>query len=328
MWNTIGVLHGKTGDEIVLGGHRDAWVYGVTDNGSGIATLLEIARAFGAFAKAGGPPERTIVICGFDAEEIGELGSRAFIRVHRADLERHALAYLNADEVVTGTTFGDDAAGALAQLVTGAARSLGIAHVPEHPAIPGGGSDHASFLFAPGPGIPTAQVGFGGRLGTYHSAYDDLRYALAADPGFTRHRIVAQVLGLIALRLSETPRPLRFTPYVDQLRDAQAKLLTDAAVARIGGADPNIFGPLDAAIAHFSAAASDLDSDPAKRPLFAQIAATRAVDRALYGATGYGDVAFPAIRAALAEGNSADVGTAAAAVTKAIDAAADLLSSV
>lgn len=326
MWNTVGTLHGRTGEEIVLGGHRDAWVYGVTDNGSGISTLLEVARAFGSLAHTGWRPARTIVIAGFDAEEIGEQGSAAFVRAHRADLGRNALAYLNADEDVTGTKFSDDAAAPIANVVTTAARDLRVRDVPAEPQIPGGGSDHESFLFAPGPGIPTAEVGFSGRLGTYHSAFDDLHYAQSADPGFGYHRTIAQVLGLVAFRLSETPRPLRFRPYVEQLRDAQAKLLTDPAVVRYGAADPDVFGPLDAAIAHFSVAASDVDASPQKRPSFVEIGATRGIDRALYGATGYGDTAFPAIRAALASGNAGAVMKAATDAAKAIDFAADTLS--
>ena len=314
MWNTVGVLRGSSSEEVVLGGHRDAWVYGVTDNGSGIATLLEVAHAFGAMAKAGYVPHRTIVICGFDAEEIGELGSISFVRSHGAELSR-AVAYLNADEVVTGATFGDDAVAAIAGVVTSAARRLGVERVPNAPDIPGGGSDHESFLYAPGPGIPTAEVYFGGRLGTYHSAYDDLHYALAADPGFERHRRIAQVLGLIALRLSETPQPYRFTPYARQMRAARAKFTGSS-----------IFAPLDTAIAHFAAAAAGVDTDPGKRPMFAQMRATREIDRALYGAAGYGNVAFPAIREASLAGKPADVGRAAAAAAKAIDAAANLLS--
>jgi len=33
---------------VLLGNHRDAWVYGAADPSSGTATLLEIARSFGA----------------------------------------------------------------------------------------------------------------------------------------------------------------------------------------------------------------------------------------------------------------------------------------
>ncbi len=63
---------------VVLGGHRDAWVYGVSDDGSGIATLLEVARGLGKLHRNGWTPKRTIVIAGWDAEEIGELGSAAY----------------------------------------------------------------------------------------------------------------------------------------------------------------------------------------------------------------------------------------------------------
>jgi N-acetylated-alpha-linked acidic dipeptidase len=325
MWNTVGILRGRSPEEVVLGGHRDAWVYGVTDNGSGIATLLEVAHAFGTLAKSGWRPQRTIVIAGFDAEEIGELGSRAYVRMHRAELDAHALAYINEDEVVTGTRFSDDAAGALSAIVTSTARSLGIAKVPDTASVPGGGSDHESFLFAPGPGIPTAEVGFAGHLGTYHSAYDDLHFALATDPGFALHREIARVVALLIYRLSQTPSPYAFTPYVDEMRDAQAELLSDPAVVR-SGADPNVFGPLDAAIAHFSVAAHDVDTTGAKRPLSDEIRAARSIDTTLYGATGYGVTGFPAIRAAVASGDATAIGKSAAAATQAIDAAADLLS--
>jgi N-acetylated-alpha-linked acidic dipeptidase len=325
MWNTVGILNGVRGEPVVLGGHRDAWVYGVTDNGSGIATLLEVARAFGGLARAGWKPQRTIVIVGFDAEEIGELGSRAFVEAHRDDIVDKAVAYLNCDEDVTGPHFGDDSAAAIGAIVTSAARDLGIAGVPRVPPIPGGGSDHESFLFAPGPGVPTAQIGFGGHLPTYHSAYDDLYFALQIDPGFALHRRAAQVLGLIALRLSETAHPYRFTPYVDQMRDAQAALLTDPAVITLA-TDPAVLGDLDAAIAHFSAAATDIDSAPAKHPLKAEISATHLIDRALYGSTGYRDVAFPGIHAALASGNAGALTRATRAATRAINRAADLIS--
>ncbi len=38
---------------VILGNHRDAWVFGAADPSSGTATMLEMARAFGWLKKQG-----------------------------------------------------------------------------------------------------------------------------------------------------------------------------------------------------------------------------------------------------------------------------------
>ena len=38
---------------IILGNHRDAWVYGAADPSSGTATMIEVAKAFGWLRKKG-----------------------------------------------------------------------------------------------------------------------------------------------------------------------------------------------------------------------------------------------------------------------------------
>ncbi|MGB6413321.1 MAG: M28 family peptidase, partial [Candidatus Cybelea sp.] len=96
LWNTIGEATGTdSAQSIVLGGHRDAWVYGVTDDGSGISTLVEVARGLGALERTGWKPKRSIRIAGWDAEEIGEYGSADYVHRHRDELQRGCVAYIN-----------------------------------------------------------------------------------------------------------------------------------------------------------------------------------------------------------------------------------------
>ncbi|HEU4534173.1 MAG TPA: M28 family peptidase, partial [Polyangiaceae bacterium] len=87
---------------ILVGAHYDTWSVGATDNGTGVAAMLEIAEtlnwanggdddddAIGA-AKAGKPggteaaPGRRydIVFVGYDAEEVGLLGGYDYLRRH------------------------------------------------------------------------------------------------------------------------------------------------------------------------------------------------------------------------------------------------------
>ena len=47
---------------VIMGNHRDAWVFGAVDPNSGTTAMLEAARAFGALLKKGWKPRRTIVL--------------------------------------------------------------------------------------------------------------------------------------------------------------------------------------------------------------------------------------------------------------------------
>jgi Zn-dependent M28 family amino/carboxypeptidase len=64
-WDHLGVCAPEAADKICNG---------AVDNGTGIATLLELARAFGKAEK----PERSIVMIAFTAEESGLLGSEYY----------------------------------------------------------------------------------------------------------------------------------------------------------------------------------------------------------------------------------------------------------
>ncbi len=76
-WNLIGELTGATRDTIVLAAHHDsrnAAVPGANDDASGVAVLLEVARAV-----ARRPHRLTYRFISFCAEEEGLLGSRFYV---------------------------------------------------------------------------------------------------------------------------------------------------------------------------------------------------------------------------------------------------------
>lgn len=75
-------------DEVVLiGAHLDSWELGTgaLDNGCNAAMVVEIARLFKA---ANLHPRRTIRFALFGGEEEGMLGSKAYVKAHRAELDR------------------------------------------------------------------------------------------------------------------------------------------------------------------------------------------------------------------------------------------------
>lgn len=75
-------------DEVVLiGAHLDSWELGTgaLDNGCNAAMVIEIARLFQA---ADLHPRRTVRFALFGGEEEGMLGSKAYVKAHRAELDR------------------------------------------------------------------------------------------------------------------------------------------------------------------------------------------------------------------------------------------------
>ena len=99
LYNVIARLTGSTfPDEWILrGNHHDAWVNGAADPVSGMAPMLEEARALGELRKQGWTPKRTIVYAAWDGEEPALLGSTEWVETHADDLKEHAVAYINSD---------------------------------------------------------------------------------------------------------------------------------------------------------------------------------------------------------------------------------------
>ena len=74
-----------------------AWVNGAEDPVSGMAATLEEARALGELRKQGWSPKRTIIYCAWDGEEPALLGSTEWAEAHDAELQQHAVVYMNSD---------------------------------------------------------------------------------------------------------------------------------------------------------------------------------------------------------------------------------------
>jgi N-acetylated-alpha-linked acidic dipeptidase len=104
IWNVIATIPGAEEPDrwVMVGNHRDAWVYGAVDPGSGTAATLETCRALGAAVKHGWKPRRTIVYASWDAEEYGLVGSTEWADEHAKEIDEKAVLLLNVDSAVGG----------------------------------------------------------------------------------------------------------------------------------------------------------------------------------------------------------------------------------
>jgi hypothetical protein len=92
--NVVGEIPGRAEGRALVGAHYDSQIEGpcVWDNGTGIASLLEIARVL-----RGSDPLRTIDVVAFAVEEIGLWGSTAYTVRHADELDEIAgMANLDA----------------------------------------------------------------------------------------------------------------------------------------------------------------------------------------------------------------------------------------
>jgi N-acetylated-alpha-linked acidic dipeptidase len=231
IWDVIGKVKGSQypDDQVVVGNHRDAWVYGAVDPNSGTAAMLESVHGVGALLKQGWRPKRTIVFCSWDAEEEGLIGSTEWVEQHAKTLER-AVAYFNVDVAVAGPNFSASAVPSLKQFVRELTHSVpspmgatvydqwknehqeGNEHrasnAPNededvHVGDLGSGSDFTPFLQHVG--VPSTDIGSTGPYGVYHSTFDDYAwYIQNADPSFVYLQEMARVLGLEALRMADS----------------------------------------------------------------------------------------------------------------------------
>jgi len=235
IWDVVGRVPGSVyPDEWVLAGnHRDAWVFGAVDPGSGTVAMLEAVRGLGRLLKTGWRPKRTLVFGSWDAEEHGLMGSTEWAEQHGDELER-AVAYLNMDSAVSGPNFGASAVPSLKQFLREVAKAVpspkgatvyqawrtagenlplpDVTDSGRTPAVQlnadvpvgdlGGGSDYSPFLQHLG--IPSADIASSGSYGVYHSAFDDFAwFKRFADPDFVYEQEMARAFGLAVLRLAD-----------------------------------------------------------------------------------------------------------------------------
>ena len=280
IWDVIGKIKGTLypDDWVVVGNHRDAWVYGAADPSSGTAAMLESVHGVGALLRQGWRPKRTIVFCSWDAEEEGLIGSTEWVEQHGKELER-AVAYFNVDVGVAGPDFSASAVPSLKQFIRELTRSVPsalsasvydqwkLAHVEgnEHRASNapkedeevhvgdlGSGSDFTPFLQHVG--VPSTDIGSGGPYGVYHSTFDDYAwFVLNADPHFVYLQQMARVFGLEAVRMADSDvLPYDYLTYARAIESYIAAARRKASDAGVGSLD---FAPAEAAAGRFIAAA-------------------------------------------------------------------------
>ncbi len=213
---------------VIRGNHHDAWVNGSSDPVSGLSALLEEASAFGTLVKEGWKPRRTILLCAWDGEEPGLLGSTEWAETHAGELRNKAVVYINSDSSGRGF-FNASGSHSLETLVNEAAsevedpekkipilRRLRLRRIEEASNAEdrrdareranlrigalGSGSDYTTFVDHLG--IASLNLGFGGEGGggVYHSIYDDFTwYTRFSDTDFSYGRALAQTAGTILI---------------------------------------------------------------------------------------------------------------------------------
>jgi len=257
IWDVVGRIRGSEEPDrmVVLGNHRDAWVYGAVDPNSGTATMLELARVLGGMLKEGHRPRRTIVFGDWDAEEWHLTGSTEWGEAKADTLGAGGLAYLNVDGSVSGPNFEAGAVASLNRLIAETTRDVidpnsrrsildawgrylhGDAG-PQQAVIGGGaaadaadladpldypgnelgsGSDYTVFLNHIG--MPIVGMDFAGPYGVYHSQYDDFYWMTHfGDPGFRYMTAMAEVWGRMALRIANADvLPYDFATYAERV---------------------------------------------------------------------------------------------------------------
>ena len=365
IWDVIGRVKGSEQPDawVVLGNHRDAWVYGAVDPNSGTASMLEAVHGIGALMRKGWRPKRTIVFASWDAEEEGLIGSTEWAEQNAAELQK-AVAYFNVDVAVAGPDFSADAVPSLKMFlreltkevpspVGGSVYSQWKMRSSHEAAAQGGeseaavgdlgsGSDFTPFLQHLG--VPSTDIGSQGAYGVYHSVFDNYAwFTMNADPHFVYLQEMARVFGLEALHMADADvLPLDYATYgkelTEYLKAAQAK-------PNARGVD---FAPALAAAQQFTAAAEQALRTEMRPPANPEALnqALRGVETAFLSGsglpnrpwykhtvyapgeyTGYAAVDIPGVNEALDAGKTAVAAEQLKVLTVAIEKAQALLQS-
>jgi N-acetylated-alpha-linked acidic dipeptidase len=232
-YNVIAKMRGtEFQDEwVIRGNHHDAWVNGANDPVSGMAALLEEARAVSELVKTGWKPKRTIIYCGWDAEEPSLMGSTEWVEDHWDELSDKTVAYINSDSNGRGFFFAEGShtletmmneigrdvidpqtgvsvlerrkSADAAQATSVKAKKEILAKKTLAIGALGSGSDYSPFIQHLG--IASLNLGYGGENegGEYHSIYDSYdHYKRFKDPKFEYGVALAKTAGRATMRLA------------------------------------------------------------------------------------------------------------------------------
>jgi len=218
--NVIAELPGKdkSAGVVLVGAHLDSWQpgTGAQDNGTGVASVIESARAM---QELNHPPRRTVRFALFGGEEEGLLGSAAYARQHAADLDKI--------DAVLVTDSGSEAA--KGWLLMGREDEKGAVEALK-PLLSGLGADaissdatyafqtdHAPFEFR---GVPALV------LWTSMDKYDTLHHKASDTFDSVIQKDLAQgaaVLAVTAYAIADSPRPFASHLSPDEVRSMVEK---------------------------------------------------------------------------------------------------------
>lgn len=243
-YNVIGTILGKEEPDrwVLMGNHRDAWVFGGVDPSSGSAVMMEVSRGLGKLLnETDWRPRRTIKLCSWGAEEYGLIGSYEWVEENRNMLRDKAVMYLNVDSAVKGNySFGANGNPSLKSLVYRETASVKDPNEREKsasvydrwskkypsssPGKPqfgglGSGSDYAPFSHFIGVSSIDMSYRFKSMNRTlypvYHTVHDTFYWQKTfSDPHFTTHLAMSQIGARILLAAADTPLfPYNLTDY-------------------------------------------------------------------------------------------------------------------
>nr|XP_028581868.1 N-acetylated-alpha-linked acidic dipeptidase 2-like [Podarcis muralis] len=291
IYNVIGTIKGAVEPDryIILGGHRDSWVFGGIDPTTGAAVLQEVARSFGKLVKKGWKPRRTIIFASWDAEEFGLLGSTEWAEENAKILQARAVAYINSDSSIEGNyTLRVDCTPLLNQLVYDLTKEIvspddgyGSKTLyeswlekdpsPESKTLPrisklGSGSDFEAFFQRLGIASGRARYTKNRKVDKfsnyplYHTTYETFELVERFyDPEFRKQLAVAHLRAGLVYELADSQvLPLRCQDYAEALR-TYADGIYDVAKghkAQLRTYQVS-FDPLFSAVANFTEAAAD-----------------------------------------------------------------------
>ena len=230
IWNVLGSFEGAVEPErtVIVGAHRDAWVFGAVDPSSAAAVHFQVGIALGTLYQNGWRPDRSLMLASWDAEEYGLVGSIEFSEEFSARLNATTVAYINIDSGVSGDRFSASASPSLFRLLRQVTRTVADPTTGstvldrwggEIDAL-GFGSDYVPFLQTLG--IASMDIRFTGDYGVYHSNYDSFTWMQKfGDPSFQYHATLGKIIGRLVFALVGNSRqrlPLFYEEYVDELQ--------------------------------------------------------------------------------------------------------------
>jgi len=204
VFNTVGDIVGaEHSDEmVILAAHIDSWDLGTgaMDNGTGVAAVLEAARALKNLKIAS---KRTIRFVLFTGEEEGMFGAKAYVEKHRKELTNISAVLVHDDGTGRVDTISLQGNGAIFDVLTKALSPLRDTLALDVLSMRGGeGSDHDVFNAMGVPAFFCQQQPESYDL-LHHSQADTFDKAIPANliQG-------AQVLAAFAFRVAEMDRLL------------------------------------------------------------------------------------------------------------------------